>query len=56
MTDDTSQDGAGAFSQERWLGAVPVHKFVNRVAIAALSIRARQAIENRGFLRHRRLH
>jgi hypothetical protein len=37
--------------RQAWLGAVPVHKFINGVAIAALSVRARQAIENRG-LRH----
>ena len=30
-----------------WLGAVPVHEFVDGVAIAALGIRAGQAIENR---------
>jgi hypothetical protein len=32
--------------RQPWLGALPVHRFVNRMAIAALSIRARQAIHH----------
>jgi hypothetical protein len=42
-------DNHSLAKRQPWFGAVPVHKFVNRVAIAALSIRAGQAIENRGL-------
>ena len=34
---------------EPWLGAVPVHEFVDGVAIAPLRIWARQTVENRGL-------
>jgi len=35
--------------REPWLGAVPIHEFVDRVAITPLRIWARQTVENRGL-------
>lgn len=35
--------------RQPWLGAVPVHEFVNCMAIAALRVRAGKAVENRGL-------
>jgi hypothetical protein len=31
------------------LGAIPIHEFVNRVPVAALSIRTGKAVKDRGF-------
>jgi hypothetical protein len=42
-------DNHSLAERQPWLGAVPVHEFVNGVAVTALGIRAGKAVENGGL-------